>query len=113
MSDRLLVIHEGTSSARAMLFDANGRSLGLSQYLFRSEFPQPGWGEQDPEEIWQLTRAAAGAMVKQAGGPDRIAAIGLTNQRETIVFWDRRTGRPLAPAIVSQGRPTPPLCRGG
>ena len=110
MSDRLLVIDEGTSSARAMLFDANGRSLGLSQYLFRSEFPQPGWVEQDPEEIWQLTRAAAGAMVKQAGGPDRIAAIGITNQRETIVFWDRRTGRPLAPAIVWQDRRTAPFC---
>ena len=110
MSDRLLVIDEGTSSARAMLFDETGRSLGLSQHLFRSDFPQPGWVEQDAEEIWQLTRAAAGAMVKQAGGAERIAAIGLTNQRETIVFWDRRTGRPLAPAIVWQDRRTAPLC---
>ncbi len=110
MSDRLLVIDEGTSSARAMLFDASGRSLGLAQHLFRSEFPQPGWVEQDPEEIWQLTRAAAGAMVDQAGGAARIAAIGITNQRETIVFWDRRSGRPLAPAIVWQDRRTAPFC---
>ena len=59
MGDRLLVLDEGTSSTRAILFDGSGRSLGLSQHLFRSEFPQPGWVEQDPEEIWQLTRAAA------------------------------------------------------
>jgi len=110
MSDRLLVIDEGTSSTRAMLFDPAGRSLGLAQHLFRSEFPQPGWVEQDPEDIWQLTRAAAGAMVKQAGGAEKIAAIGLTNQRETVVFWDRRTGRPLAPAIVWQDRRTAPFC---
>jgi glycerol kinase len=110
MGDRLLVIDEGTSSARAMLFDASGRSLGLSQHSFRSHFPQPGWVEQDAEEIWQLSRAAAGEMVKQAGGADRIAAIGLTNQRETVVFWDRRTGRPLAPAIVWQDRRTAPFC---
>lgn len=110
MGDKLLVIDEGTSSARAMLFDAAGRSLGLSQHLIHSDFPRPGWVEQDPEEIWQLTRAAAGAMVKLAGGAARIAAIGLTNQRETIVFWDRRSGRPLAPAIVWQDRRTAPYC---
>jgi glycerol kinase len=110
MSDRLLVIDEGTSSARAMLFDLAGRNLGLAQHPVRSDFPMPGWVEQDAEEIWQLTRAAAGAMVKQAGGADRIAAIGLTNQRETIVFWDRRTGRPLAPAIVWQDRRTAAAC---
>ena len=110
MSDRLLVIDEGTSSARAMLFDTDGKSLGLAQYPVNSQYPQPGWVEQDAEEIWQLTRAAAGALVEQAGGANRIAAIGITNQRETIVFWDRRSGRPLAPAIVWQDRRTASFC---
>jgi glycerol kinase len=110
MSERLLVIDEGTSSARAMLFDLAGQHLGLAQHLVPSAFPQPGWVEQDAEEIWQLTRAAAGAMVRQAGGAGKVAAIGLTNQRETIVFWDRRSGRPLAPAIVWQDRRTAAAC---
>jgi len=110
MGDRLLVIDEGTSSARAMLFDTAGQSLGLIQHLFASQFPRPGWVEQDAEEIWQLTRAAAGAMVDLAGGANRIAAIGITNQRETIVFWDRRNGRALAPAIVWQDRRTAVSC---
>ena len=110
MGDRLLVIDEGTSSTRAMLFDAAGHRLGLSQHPVHSAYPLPGWVEQDPEEIWQLTRAAAGALVKQAGGAGSIAAIGITNQRETIVFWDRRSGRPLAPAIVWQDRRTASYC---
>ena len=110
MGERLLVIDEGTSSTRAMLFDLEGRCLGLAQHPVRSDFPEPGWVEQDPEEVWQLTRAAAGAMVRKAGGADRVAAIGITNQRETVVFWDRRTGRPLAPAIVWQDRRTGPFC---
>ena len=112
MSDRLLVIDEGTSSARAMLFDIRGNSLGLAQHMVESRFPQPGWVEQDAEQIWQLTRAAAGALVDQAGGAGRIAAIGITNQRETIVFWDRRSGRALAPAIVWQDRRTASYCEG-
>ena len=110
MGDKLLVIDEGTSSTRAMLFDPSGKSLGLAQHQFVSHFPAPGWVEQDPEDVWQLTRAAAGAMVKQAGGAAHVAAIGITNQRETIVFWDRRNGRPLAPAIVWQDRRTAEHC---
>jgi glycerol kinase len=82
----------------------------LPSICFKSDFPRPGWVEQDAEEIWQLTRAAAGAMVDQAGGASRIAAIGITNQRETIVFWDRRNGRALAPAIVWQDRRTASFC---
>jgi glycerol kinase len=110
MSDRLLVIDEGTSSARAMLFDLSGNSLGVAQHEIASHFPRPGWVEQDPEEIWRLSLAAAQAMVELAGGADRIAAIGLTNQRETIVFWDKSSGRALAPAIVWQDRRTAPFC---
>jgi glycerol kinase len=112
MGDKLLVIDEGTSSTRAMLFDTTGKSLGLAQHPFASDFPAPGWVEQDPEDIWQLTRAAAGALVRQAGGASHVAAIGITNQRETIVFWDRRNGRPLAPAIVWQDRRTADYCDG-
>ena len=112
MSDRLLVIDEGTSSARAILFAHDGQSLGLAQHVLPAAFPRPGWVEQDPEEIWQLTLAAARTLVDQSGGADRIAAIGITNQRETIVFWDRRTGRALAPAIVWQDRRTASLCDG-
>jgi glycerol kinase len=110
MGDRLLVIDEGTSSARAVLFDSAGQSLHVAQHAFESHFPQPGWVEQDPEQIWQLTLAAARAVVEEAGGPDRIAAIGITNQRETIVFWDRRSGKALAPAIVWQDRRTADDC---
>lgn len=110
MGDKLLVIDEGTSSTRAMLFDQFGQSLALAQHQFKTDYPAPGWVEQDPEEIWQLTFAAAAALIEQAGGADRIAGIGITNQRETIVFWDRRTGKPLAPAIVWQDRRTAPFC---
>ena len=108
MSDRLLVIDEGTSSARAMLFDAGGNSLG----------PRPAYGRQ-PVPAARLGGAGCGgdlhatqphALVDQAGGADRIAAIGITNQRETIVFWDRRSGRPLAPAIVWRDRRTASDC---
>jgi glycerol kinase len=110
VGDRLLVIDEGTSSARAMLFDPAGNCLGLAQHPFASHFPRPGWVEQDPDEIWRLSLTAAQAMVAKAGGADRIAAIGLTNQRETIVFWDKASGQALAPAIVWQDRRTAPFC---
>ena len=109
MGDRLLVIDEGTSSARAMLFDPAGNCLGLAQHPFANHFPRPGWVQQDPGEIWRLSLAAAQEMVAEAGA-GRIAAIGLTNQRETIVFWDKSTGRALAPAIVWQDRRTAPFC---
>ena len=110
MSERLLVIDEGTSSTRAMLFDTAGQCLGLAQHAFQCQFPQPGWVEQDPEEIWRLTRDSVAALVEQAGGAPSVAAIGLTNQRETVVFWDRRSGRALAPAIVWQDRRTAAFC---
>jgi len=110
MGDRLLVIDEGTSSTRAMLFDLAGQCLGLAQSPLTTTFPQPGWVEQDAAEIWRLTLAAARQMVAKAGGPGAIAGIGITNQRETLVCWDRRSGEPLAPAIVWQDRRTAGLC---
>ena len=110
MGDRLLIIDEGTSSTRSMLFDLSGQCLGLAQSPLTTHFPQPGWVEQDAAEIWRLTLAAARQMVASAGGPSAIAGIGITNQRETLVCWDRRSGEPLAPAIVWQDRRTAGLC---
>jgi glycerol kinase len=106
----ILVIDEGTTSTRAMLFEPGGACRGTEQREFTQHYPQPGWVEHDADEIWQATLACAQAMVAQAGGGQRIAAIGITNQRETIVFWSRRTGRPLGPAIVWQDRRTAQLC---
>jgi glycerol kinase len=106
----ILVIDEGTTSTRAMLFGPDGRCLGSEQRDLTQHYPRPGWVEHDAEEIWALSLACGQAIVAQAGGADRIAAIGITNQRETIVFWSKRTGRALTPAIVWQDRRTEGLC---
>jgi glycerol kinase len=106
----LLVIDEGTTSTRAMLFAADGACLGSEQRELAQSYPRPGWVEHDAEEIWTKSLACARAMVEAAGGSSRIAAIGITNQRETIVFWSRSSGRALAPAIVWQDRRTAALC---
>lgn len=111
MTDRLiLVLDEGTTSTRAMLFSADGQVQGVAQHGLDQHYPAPGMVEHDAAEIWDKTLAAAQAMVAQAGGAQRIACIGITNQRETVVAWDRQTGQPLAPAIVWQDRRTAPLC---
>lgn len=110
MADRILVIDEGTTSTRAMLFAADGTCLGSAQQPLTQYYPAPGLVEHDAAEIWDLTLACAREMVALAGGPAAIAGIGITNQRETIVFWDRRTGEPLAPAIVWQDRRTADMC---
>jgi glycerol kinase len=106
----ILVIDEGTTSTRAMLFSADGKALGSAQEPLTQHYPAPGLVEHDAAEIWTKTLTCARAMVERAGGADQIAAIGITNQRETIVFWDRRTGEPLAPAIVWQDRRTAEDC---
>jgi glycerol kinase len=111
MAETLLVIDEGTTSTRAMLFAPDGRCLGVAQRELTQHYPAPGRVEHNPSEIWVRTREVAAEMVAHAGGPERIAAIGITNQRETIVFWDRTTGEPLAPAIVWQDRRTADICR--
>ncbi len=107
----ILVIDEGTTSTRAMLFSPDGTWHASEQTELEQRYPKPGWVEHDAAEIWRKTLRVAGAMVAQAGGPGKIAAIGITNQRETIVFWDRTTGEPLAPAIVWQDRRTAAACR--
>ncbi len=110
MADQILVIDEGTTSTRAMLFAADGTPLGASGRELTQFYPGPGLVEHDAAEIWAATLAAARDMVARAGGADRIAAIGITNQRETVVFWDAATGEPLAPAIVWQDRRTADAC---
>lgn len=110
MTQHILVIDEGTTSTRAMLFTPDGLSIGNCQRPLTQHYPAPGLVEHDATEIWDLTLACAREMVTKAGGADKIAAIGITNQRETIVFWDKRTGDPLAPAIVWQDRRTADIC---
>lgn len=95
-----------------MLFSADGECLGSCQRPLTQNYPAPGLVEHNAAEIWNHTLACAQDMVSKAGGADRIAGIGITNQRETVVFWDRRTGEPLAPAIVWQDRRTADLCEG-
>ncbi len=107
--DRLLVIDEGTTSTRAILFGRDGKAADSRQEPIGQHYPRPGWVEHDAEEIWRKSLACARQLVGEAE-KDRIAGIGITNQRETIVFWSRRTGRPLAPAIVWQDRRTAEMC---
>ncbi len=108
--DTILVIDEGTTSTRAMMFAPDGRCLGCEQRELTQHYPRPGWVEHDAAEIWERTLESARAVVETTGGAERIAAIGITNQRETICFWSKRTGEPLAPAIVWQDRRTAELC---
>ena len=106
----ILVLDEGTTSTRAMLFTATGELRGVAQRELAQHYPRPGWVEHDAGEIWQRTLACAREMVEAAGGADRIACIGVTNQRETVVAWDRVSGEPLARAIVWQDRRTADFC---
>jgi glycerol kinase len=111
MNPRLLVIDAGTTSTRAMLFAADGTLHASTARPITQSYPQPGWVEHDADEIWRLSAEAAAELVAAAGGPERIAAIGIANQRETVVFWDKSTGAPLGPAIVWQDRRTAADCR--
>lgn len=106
----ILVLDAGTTSTRAMVFDRAGAVRALAQQELAQHYPQPGWVEHDAEEIWLSTLACARQAVAGAGGADRIACIGITNQRETVVAWDRASGEPLARAIVWQDRRTAELC---
>ena len=111
MNRHILSIDQGTTSSRAILFDRSGRSVFSSQLEFTQYFPKDGWVEHDPEEIWSTTLST----VQNALGYARekaieIAAIGITNQRETTVVWDRATGKPIYNAIVWQDRRTAKYC---
>ncbi len=107
----LLALDQGTSSSRSIVFDTRGRIVSIAQREFRQIFPQPGWVEHDPQEIWssQLTTARE-ALAKAGIGAAEVAAIGITNQRETTLVWNRRSGETLGNAIVWQDRRTEPDC---
>jgi len=111
MAETILVIDAGTTSTRAMLFAPGGERLASAQRPLAQSWPQPGWVEHDPEEIWRSSLACAREVAEAAGGAHRIAALGITNQRETIIFWSRRTGRAFGPAIVWQDRRTAGMCQ--
>jgi glycerol kinase len=107
----VLALDQGTTSSRALVFDESGAVLGVDQYEFTQHFPKPGWVEHDPLEIWDSQlRAARGALERAAVAVSDVAAIGITNQRETALVWDRSSGEPIHPAIVWQSRQTAPIC---
>ena len=108
----VLAIDQGTSSSRAVVFDAHGRAVGSSQHALDASYPQPGWVEQDPEAIWQTTLTAGRGALADAGIEARqIDAIGIANQRETTLLWETESGRSVCPAIVWQDRRTADHCR--
>ncbi len=111
MKSFVLAIDQGTTSSRAIVFDRDQRIVGVAQQEFRQYFPQSGWVEHDAEEIWQSVVAVCGKAIAEASiDPAAIAAIGITNQRETTVLWDRQTGKPVHRAIVWQDRRTAGMC---
>ena len=111
MKDCLLALDQGTTSSRAILFTAGGEVVSSAQIPFRQHYPKPGWVEHDPMEILESQlRAAAECVVRSGLSPGDIAAVGLANQRETAVVWERKTGKPVANAIVWQCRRTADFC---
>jgi len=111
MPGYILALDQGTTSSRAILFDNDGQTRAAANQEFKQYYPQAGWVEHDAEEIWQSQRAVAERVLAEAkAGPEDIAAIGITNQRETVVLWDRATGEPVHHAIVWQCRRTAAMC---
>jgi glycerol kinase len=114
MTDYILALDQGTTSSRAILFERSGRIVSTAQQEFPQIYPQPGWVEHDPEAIWSTQLATAKQALATSGQAGvvaaQVAAIGITNQRETTVVWDRETGKPLHNAIVWQCRRTATLC---
>ncbi len=111
MTKLILALDQGTTSSRAMLFDRSGRVVSAAQQAFPQLFPAPGHVEHDPEAIWASQLATAQTVLRQSGtSPQDVAAIGVTNQRETTILWDRRSGKPLGNAIVWQSRITTDRC---
>lgn len=107
----VLALDQGTTSSRAILFDREGNVKSVAQKEFEQLFPRPGWVEHRPEEIWSSQAEVMNDVLKKAGiGSSELAAIGITNQRETTILWDRRTGEPIYNAIVWQDRRTTTLC---
>jgi glycerol kinase len=111
MKKFILSIDAGTTSSRAIIFDKNGNQIAVSQYEFTQYFPKEGWVEHDAEEIWETQLKAIKTVLTDSNiSPDEIAAIGITNQRETTVVWDKNSGKPIHKAIVWQDRRTADIC---
>src|ERR1700758_3142943 len=107
----ILALDQGTTSSRAILFDEAGTIASVAQHEFQQYYPQPGWVEHDPTEILTSQMSCAIEALGKAGArPRDVAAIGITNQRETVVVWERATGKPIHPAIVWQDRRTAAMC---
>jgi glycerol kinase len=111
MPDYILAIDQGTTSTRAIVFDKNRKNVGSAQKEFTQIFPASGWVEHDPEEIWKTVLTTVKGAIRKAGiEASHIAAMGITNQRETVVVWDKKTGKPIHNAIVWQDRRTSQMC---
>ncbi|MGH8122674.1 MAG: FGGY family carbohydrate kinase, partial [Rudaea sp.] len=111
MKECILAIDQGTTSSRALVFDHDGRIVASAQREFAQHFPQPGWVEHDALEIWASVQAVvAEALASERMQGRRVAAIGITTQRETTVVWDRHSGKPIHNAIVWQSRQTREIC---
>ena len=109
--DYVLALDQGTTSSRAILFDRAGKIVSLAQKEFRQVFPKPGWVEHSPMEIWGSQSGVARSVLEEAGvRPEEVAAIGITNQRETTIVWEKATGKPIHNAIVWQCRRTAAIC---
>jgi len=111
-ADLILAIDQGTTSSRAVVVDRSGRFLDVAQEEIEQIYPRSGWVNHDANNIWDVTiRVVRQVLDRCDGGVGRIAAIGITNQRETTVLWDRATGEPVAPAIVWQSRQSAGIIR--
>ena len=107
MEKYILALDQGTTSSRAIVFDKKGSIVSVAQKEFTQYFPNPGWVEHDPNEIWSTQAGvAAEAIAKKGLNVENVAAIGITNQRETVVVWARQTGKPVYNAIVWQAKRT-------
>ena len=107
MKRYVIALDQGTTSSRCIIFDREQNVVGMAQREFTQYYPKPGWVEHDPMEIWSSQYSVLTEALAQAGvSPEEVAAIGITNQRETTVVWDRHTGRPIYHAIVWQCRRT-------
>ncbi len=106
----ILAIDQGTTGSTALVFGKDGRVLGRAYSEFPQYFPRPGWVEHDAEEIWSVTQSVCSEALAKAGSAASVEGIGITNQRETIVLWDRQTLKPVHRAIVWQDRRTASIC---
>ncbi|MGN1147453.1 MAG: FGGY family carbohydrate kinase, partial [Lachnospiraceae bacterium] len=110
MKKYVLALDQGTTSSRCILFNKNGKICSMAQKEFGQIYPKPGWVEHDPMEIWSSQLSVAmEAMAKVGAKPEEISGIGITNQRETTIVWDKETGEPVYNAIVWQCRRTAPM----